>query len=421
VASATLAQGDSTYTQRLPDRLDGYTLRSLFGPMLLALGVLLVAQMLARLLKLFDLAAATGASPLLALNMVSSLVPYYLGLTLPAAFFAAIFMSVARIGDDNELDAMLATGRSIARMAVPYFIVAALLVGFNFYLFGYLQPLTRYGYNVQVHEARHTGWNARLEDNSFITVKRGYTLGADSVGPDGRQLGGVFVERRDGQGEEVITGQRGQLQPAADGKRLLLSLTNGLIVTDRPDGSVRTVQFADIRLNEDFTAAPPPYRARGNTVRELTLPELRAPPAAGEADASCWRRVDEDSCISTSERDGEFHGRVARTLLPLLLPLLALPLGMAAKRGRRAPGTVFAVLALLTLNQALQFGESLGETGRAAAWLAVWLPVVFFGVLGIWLFRSSLQWPGDNPVMRAVNAIEAGIDGLHLRRKAPAK
>ncbi len=93
--------------------------------------------------------------------MVSSLVPHYLGLALPAAFFAAIFMSVARIGDDNELDAMLATGRSIARMAVPYFIVAAALVGFNFYLYGFLQPLTRYGYNVQVHEARHTGWNAR--------------------------------------------------------------------------------------------------------------------------------------------------------------------------------------------------------------------------------------------------------------------
>ena len=77
-------------------------------------------------------------------------------------------------------------------------------------------------------------------------------------------------------------------------------------------------------------------------------------------------------------------------------------------------------LALLALNQALQFGESLGETGRAPAWLAVWLPVMLFCALGIWLFRSSLQWPGDNPVMRAVSAIEAGFDGLH-RKKAPKK
>jgi lipopolysaccharide export system permease protein len=407
VASSGTRGDAPEYAQRLPDRLDAYTLRALFGPMLLALAVLLVAQLLERLLRLFDLAAATGASPLLVAKMIASLVPFYLGMALPAAFFVAIFMSVARFGDDNELDVMLATGRSIARMAVPYFLVALALVGFNYYLFGYLQPLTRYGYNAGVHAARQTGWNARLEDNSFVTVKHGYTLGADSVGPNGRQLTGVFVERRDEQGEEIITARNGLLTPSADGKRLLLGLTNGLIVTDRPDGSIRTVRFGDAHLNEDFTAVPPPYRPRGSSVRELTLPELRRAPAA-----------DQQQEITASQRAGEFHGRVARTVLPLLLPLLALPLGMAAKRGRRAPGIVFAAVALLGLNQALQFGESLGETARAPAWFAVWLPVVLFGVLGIWLFRSSLQWPGDNPIMRAVNAIEAGFQGMHLRKKA---
>jgi lipopolysaccharide export system permease protein len=90
---------------------------------------------------------------------------------------------------------------------------------------------------------------------------------------------------------------------------------------------------------------------------------------------------------------------------------------MAAKRGRRAPGIVIATLALLALNQSLQFGESMAETGRAPPLPAVWLPLVLFAGFGVWLFRSSRQWPGDNPVMRAVSAIEAGFDGL--RRKKP--
>ncbi len=115
--------------QRLPDRLDWYTLRSLFGPLLLCLCVLLLAQLLERLLRLFDMAAATGASTLLVLKMAAALVPHYLGMAVPAAFFAAIFMAVARTGDDNELDAMLATGRSITRMAAPYFLVAIALCG----------------------------------------------------------------------------------------------------------------------------------------------------------------------------------------------------------------------------------------------------------------------------------------------------
>jgi lipopolysaccharide export system permease protein len=403
-----MATSTPVLVHRLPDRLDRYTLRGLFGPMVLALGVLLLAQILERLLRLFELAAATGASMLLVAKMVASLVPHYLGMALPAAFFAAIFMAVARIGDDNELDAMLATGRSITRMAAPYFLVAVALTGFNFYLFGFLQPLTRYGYNVAVHDARQTGWNARMEDNRFVTVKRGYTLGADSVGPDGRQLSGVFVQRRDEKSEEVITSERGRLAPAADGTRLLLSLSNGLIASSGPTGRVRTVQFREASLNEDFTAVPPPYRERGNSVRELTLPELRSAASDGEG-------------VDATKRAGEFHGRVARTFLPLLLPLLALPLGMAAKRGRRAPGTVFAALALLALNQALQFGESMGETGRAPAWLAVWLPWAAFAVLGLWLFRSSLQWPGDNPVMRAVSFIEGAFEGMQRKKKAPAK
>lgn len=401
---------------RIPDRLDGYALRGLLGPLLIALGVLLIALILGRLLRLFELAAATGASPMLVLKMIGALVPHYLGIALPAAFFAAIFMATARTGDDNELDAMLATGRSITRMAVPHAVVAVLLVACNLYLFGYLQPMTRYGYEVIKHEASNTGWNARLEANRFVSVKKGYTLAADRVAADGRTLGEVFVERHDAMGEQIVTASQGRLVPSADATSLQLELGNGMIVDSSRAGEVRVLRFSEGRINEDFTAIPPPMdRARGEpeagnartAVRELTLQELLRPPP---------QSVD----ISDAQRAGEFHGRLARAVLPLLLPLLALPLGMAAKRGRRAAGTVFAVLAVVILDQALSFGEAMAEAGRTLPWLSVWLPVLLFAVFGAWLFRSSLQWPGDNPVMRGVASIESAFEGMQKKRKARA-
>jgi lipopolysaccharide export system permease protein len=389
----------------LPDRLDLYTLRSLAGPLALSLGILLLAQLLERLLRLFDMAAATGASLSVVLKMAATLIPHYLGLAIPTAFFAAIFMTIARFGDDSELDVMLSTGRSITRVALPYFAVAGLLSLFNFYLFGYLQPLSRYGYHVAAHEAVQTGWDGRMEGKRFVGAGHGFTLSAESVTRDGRELERVFVERHIEGGEEVITAPRGRLVPSPTG--LLLELEGGLIVRDRPDGGVSTVRFAQGRINDDF-AAPPPYRRRGDSVRELTLPELLHGAPMGRSADAAKRQY---------KRSGELHGRLARTLLPPLLPLLALPLGMAAKRGRRAPGVVFAALALLALNHALQFGESLAESGRAAALVAVWTPFLSFAVLGIWLFWSSLRWPGDNPVMRAVGAIENGFAGLERKRK----
>ncbi len=401
---------------RIPDRLDGYALRGLLGPLLIALGVLLIALILGRLLRLFELAAATGASPMLVLKMIGALVPHYLGIALPAAFFAAIFMATARTGDDNELDAMLATGRSITRMAVPHVVVAVMLVACSLYLFGYLQPMTRYGYEVIKHEASNTGWNARLEANRFVSVKKGYTLAADRVAPDGRTLGEVFVERHDAMGEQIVTAAQGRLVPSADATSLQLELGNGMIVDSSRAGDVRVLRFSEGRINEDFTAIPPPMeRARGEpesgnartAVRELTLQELLRPPP---------QSLD----ISDAQRAGEFHGRLARAVLPLLLPLLALPLGMAAKRGRRAAGTVFAVLAVVILDQALSFGEAMAEAGRTLPWLSVWLPVVLFALFGAWLFHSSLQWPGDNPVMRAVASIESAFEGMQKKRKARA-
>ncbi|MEW6167309.1 MAG: LptF/LptG family permease [Pseudomonadota bacterium] len=384
------------------DRLDRYTLRLLAAPLLLSLATLLLAQLLERLLRLFDLASSTGAPLSSVLAMAANLVPHYLGLAVPMAFMAAIFMAVARMGDDNELDVMLATGRSIARVALPYFGVAAALTLFNLYLFGFLQPLGRYGYHVATHEAINSGWNAKIESNRFSDTGQGFVLRASRVDADGQGLHGVFVERDGRDSEEVVTAPRGRLVPSGDGRRLLLNLEDGHIVRISATGEVSTLAFAHGLVNEDFTPAPPPYRPRGDSVRELTFPEL-------------WRGMHAGG--NTSELAGEFHGRLARALLPPLLPLLALPLGMASKRGRRAPGVVFASLALLAVHHALQFGESLAESGRVAAAPALWTPFVLFTALSLWIFRRSLAWPGDNPVTRAVVAIEGALEGARPRRR----
>jgi lipopolysaccharide export system permease protein len=371
------------------DRLDRYAVRLFAGPLVLSLAALLLATMLQRLLRLFDLAASTGAELSSVFFMAANLVPHYLGLALPVAFTAAIFMAAARMCDDSELDAMLTTGRSIARIAAPYFVLALLLSIFNLYLFGQLQPLARYDYHAAVDKALQTNWDAKIEENRFLDIAHGFSFSADAVESDGRRLRGVFMERRLAGGEEVTTAVRGELVPARAKNGLQLQLEDGLIVRENREGGMSTTRF-DHGYFTDLSPVRSPFRARGATASERTLPEL-------------WLGMC-NTC--DSEAAAEFHGRLARALLPPLLPLLALPLGMASKRGRRGPGVVFAALALLALNHALQFGEGLAESGRMAAAPAVWTPFAVFGALGLWIFFSSRAWPGDNPVSRAVLAVE---------------
>src|SRR3546814_12919461 len=86
----------------------------------MALGISLCALLLERLLRLFNLLAETGSPFGVVLELAANLVPHYLGLALPAGFFIAVFVAVARLSEENELDAMLASGLSIYRLSRPY-------------------------------------------------------------------------------------------------------------------------------------------------------------------------------------------------------------------------------------------------------------------------------------------------------------
>ena len=385
------------------DRLDRDALRLFAAPLLVAVATMLVATMLQRLLRLFDVAASTGTAISNVLLMAADLFPHYLGLALPVAFTAAIFVATTRMSDDSELDAMLSSGRSIARIAAPYFMLAILMSGFNVYLFGFLQPLARYDYHVKMDAALQTSWSARVEENRFIDIAHGFSFRADSVDESGRSFDGVFISRRQGDVEEITTATHGWLEDSRDGRGLLLRLQDGLRVRESAAGDVTTTRFVE-GFFRDVLPNSEPLRTRGDTARERTLPELWA--------TTC------KAC--DPEAAAEFHSRLARSFIPPLLPLLALPLGMASKRGRRTPGVIFASLALLLLNHALQFGKSLAESGQIPPALAVWTPFVLFGLISLWMFLNSLAWPGDNPVSRAVLRVENLIERGRARRPAKA-
>lgn len=388
--------------------IDRYLLRLLAQPLMVSVSVVLIVLLLERLLRLFNLVAASGSALDAVLLMIANLVPHYLGLALPAAFFASIFMVVAKLGDDNELDALLASGRSIVQLAMPFMMVAIALGIFSFYLYGYLQPHSRYNYRAVMFEALHEGWNARAEENVFADAGRGFTLTADEVDASGRNMKGVFIRRQADGYDEIITSETGMLLPVEDGKRLQLQLGVGRMVREQTSGEVDDTYFQHAVINEDFNSQAPPFRARGNSERELTLPEL-------------WTAMHETHpATSHAELAGEFHARLARAAALPFLPLLAFALGMAAKRGQRAPSVALACLMLLALQHGLQFGESMAQTGHVPAPLAVWTPLGAFAAISCWLFSASLKSPGDNPLTRLVASIERSMEGsslLHRKRK----
>ncbi len=385
--------------------LDRYILRLTLRPLGASLLVVLAALLLERSLRLFSLLVERGGAAALVLEMVANLVPHYLGLALPAAFFISMLVVVARLDGGSELDAMLNTGQSLARISWPFFAVAALLTVFSVLLYGYMQPYSRYDYRALQYIANLARWDATLQEGAFLTRDTGLTLSADRVDASGRHLSGVFVRQEKGNKSTIITAARGRLDLSRNGQRAILTLQDGIELRSRGRGNQPAmITFSTLTFGRPLNAEILPFRIRGGDERELTIGELLRELRAPSGD------------IPKTRVAAELHARLARSFSQLIMPLIALPLGLAAKRSRRGHSIVIAAIILVTYHHALLLGESLADIGRVPPVLGLWIPVALFAGFGLWAFRRINAVTGANPLQAATDAADAAIRFVAILR-----
>lgn len=378
--------------------IDRYMLKLVAWPMVGCLGVTVVALLLERVLRLLDALSQSSARFGYVTELAANLVPHYLGLALPVAFFVALFIVISKLSDGSEIDALLASGQSLSRIVIPFVCVGLCLSLFSVALFGYSQPYSRYAYRSVMHAAVNAGWNGRLSGGAFIDEDN-LLMTADDADPAGQSLTRVFIRRLDDKGrEEVITAQTATLSASPTGDKVTLLLRRGQRIGLDAAGGYRTLAFDQFITEMPLAGAATLLRARGGDERELTLNELARQAASGT------------SVLPKPTLLAELYGRLARAAFLPFLPLLAFPLGLAAKRGNRTPGLIVAGVLLLAFQHSLLLGQSLAEAGKADPLLAIWGPFLIFTGFSVWMFMGSLKRPGDTPVSRVVRRIGETID-----------
>lgn len=363
-----------------------YLLRLTLVPLLATMAIALVALLLERMLRLMSLTANADASMFRVFEMMISLVPHYLGIALPAAFFVGILLAFNRLAGDSELVAMSAAGVALHRLLAPVMGLAVVLTAISALIFGYLQPYSRYGYRALVYSIGNASLAAALEEGAFVEAG-GMTFMAEQVAVGGRRLSRVFVyQETAGGGSITTTARSGALRPSSEDMRSVLYLADGVRATLNADGGPGGVLgFSELRQPIGESGAVS-YRARGKDEEELTLPELwsarQAPPEG----------------VSAATIAAEFHGRLVRTMTMLFLPLLAIPLGLGGGRARRSWGIVVGLVVLVLYQKVLQLGGALAALGEVSPWLGLWLPLALFAAAGGTLFAKASAGGIDNPV-----------------------
>ncbi|MEM7488888.1 MAG: LptF/LptG family permease [Pseudomonadota bacterium] len=377
------------------NRIDRYILAEATRRLALALGIVLLALVLERVMRLFEFAADNGAAISTVLQMTASLVPHYLAIALPAAFFISVLLLVARLGDDSELDAMMGAGHSMRRLARPLILAGLVLMTFSTLLYGWIEPYSRYGYRALKHSATHGVWSGEIEAQTFFTPTDDLMIYAGEVNLDGRDLVDVFVRQIDEQGTETVTtAATGRLELLPESGMAQVMLQDVVQVTDDPGSGPITMRLRNFQVDPTFSLEPTPFRPRGKEQRELTLPELwRNADWTPESNKDAAAGVDSDDLDANvvdpptaAELAAELHGRIVSALSVLIMPFLAIPMGMAAKRQKRGVAIALAAIVLVAYRNLLELGGGLVANGSIPPLLGFWAPFAAFATLSVWLF-----------------------------------
>ncbi len=343
---------------------------------ILAVGLLIL--MSERLLRLFDLFSGPDDVVRYLGRMLVLLMPHYIGIVLPAAFFFAVLLTFSRLSKEQELSALLASGTSVPRLTKPVGLLAMGMACLAVVLLGYAQPHARYAYRSIKHNLAQTSLGLAVKEGSFLQID-GLTFFAEASLDQGNRvrLARIFVlDSENGQDQRLTTAREGELIPAGVAGDPVLRLDDGLRLDFEPDGSMSMVDFEEFR----WPLARSPisdYRARGGDPRELTFPELFA------------ASVDPPSYLTPAEISAELNSRLIIIVSTLVLAVLAVAMGVGRGWRQRDLSAFIGLVLLIVYNESLEFGESLVKRDQAPAWLALWVPFLLLTTATILAYREA--------------------------------
>ena len=96
-----------------------YLLAQIARPMITAILVALIALLAERTLRVIDLVVGWRGSLFVVFEMLGYLIPHYMGLALPVAFFLGILLTFSRLSREGELAAMYASGAGLPQLLRP--------------------------------------------------------------------------------------------------------------------------------------------------------------------------------------------------------------------------------------------------------------------------------------------------------------
>lgn len=354
-------------------KIDRYIIGKFLGTFFYAISlIILIAVVFDISEKVDDFIDSEAPLKAIVFDYYLNFIPYFINLFSPLFTFISVIFFTSKMASNTEIVAILSSGISFRRMLLPYFIAASILASISFFLNNFVIP--------KANEKRLAFENIYIRNpyrNNQLNIHRQITPG-------------TFIYFESYNNESNI-GYKFSLEKFNQGK-LFYKLMSDQIVWDTTKSKWRIENYyvryiADqkerivkgITLDTTFNFYPSDFGTRINNVETMNLFQLN--------------RFIKDEKLKGADTitfyELEKYNRIALPFATFILTLIGV--AMASRKVRGGIGLHIGIGLLISFSFILfmQVSNTFALYGGVPSYLAVWIPDLIFGLLGIYLLRIS--------------------------------
>ena len=413
--------------------LQRYVLREMLGPFFLGLLVFTFVFLVSQLFRVLELLLSSGVPAMLALELIASLLPGILSITMPMALLVAILLGFGRLAADREVLAIRMSGVNLFHICLPIVamggVLAALMIWANMGIVPYLK-LKSADLTMQIEFRLLSG----IPPDQFYELDSGKKSGGiasiffyDHRDPSTGDMVGVNIKTRldgeespkdrqkrnelkaqyealkksdsdytsktlalkvaetrlrttnSGSAEFLITSSRGTIEANLRERLISVELTSGSIHFGSPENPAN---YNIVRFDSFSKAMRPRFSSADSGLYELSPEEMGVNKLRESMNGP--RKLARAARV-------EFWQRLSIPMACVAFALIAIPLGVYVRPTGKAFAFAISFLLILLYYGLLNYGVSIGRAGSSFAPFAIFFPNLLLSLVGSFLLYRMVM------------------------------
>ncbi|MBU1056309.1 MAG: LPS export ABC transporter permease LptF [Proteobacteria bacterium] len=319
--------------------------------------------------------------------MLIYIIPNFLIFVIPMSVMMAVLLTFLRFSSDNEIIALKTGGISIYGLLPPvltFCLIGCILTALITF---YAMPWGRLSIEKLTMEIAQTNFEIGLKERTFNDNFKNVMLYVNRIDLKNNELIDIFIE--DGRSEDMgstIIAPRGVMLFEKETLSFRIRLFDGFINQVGPKNkSVNSIGFNTYDINLDLKNAFSEIEKKGQRKDEkkMYFNEL-------------LDYIDNFKNKNSKDYDAlfELHKKFSIPFACFVLGILSVALGTQLKSATRSFGLGLGIIFFLLYYLILSLGYALGESRFYPPLIGMWVPNIFIGSIGIYLFiRTAKERP----------------------------